>query len=769
MIIREFVVLIASKFDPKGFKQADAAADALSDATAKAEKSTRKLGDEQATAAEKAEKNAAANKAAATATKQAGTAARDASGRFVGAGRAVSGTGSRFAGFARRATESAKTMRSVASSASALAGPLTVAGAGLAALVTASTIGAGAIINQGATFEGLRTQLTTLYGDAGDAEKAFAGIREFAKRTPFEVEELTEAFIALKTRGVNPTEDALTGLGDLASSRGRNIKDIVDAVSAAARGELDPLEGFIDGARVSGDKLALTFRGQTVEVEKNAAAVTKQLVAFGQLKGVQGGMDAQSRTTAGVISNLKDGIANFFDEVAQLGVLDEFKGLLKDLSNVGGDGQGGLAKILADSLIVVLKALREAIQSVSAEDIKGFFESARTVAGALADAIGLAVDAGRSFIDMSGGVENALANMTLAIIALSTAFTGPAGAVVAAAAAGVAIGNFLNELGAADALTNFLGDLTGLNKELAKLGEANKRGQVRGQATKEQVEKSNQIRGAFGAQERGFVEDISQEEFVQIQGRAAGERGLASIETLTKIASGEVTDAVIDQGQATKILEQALAEDIEKNREASVRRGEQTAMEIESAKPRKSGKGKKAPVDPFDFSVKVDQAAKQQAADFATQEFERFRFQGMAVEDALAASRIAGKQREGELRKLFLDAGRIYDSNAKGILDILGLRGPGSVLEGRPPPQTLIITISPVITFIKDFAQTNNFQNAGATLTAATAAGGQAAVEAGLEPFKAQVTALIESMFSLQGDRLIKAGASGTLPQGPEA
>lgn len=44
---------------------------------------------------------------------------------------------------------------------------------------------------------------------------------------------------------------------------------------------------------------------------------------------------------------------------------------------------------------------------------------------------------------------------------------------LAAAAAGAAIGALLNRFGASDALADFLGDITGLNKELAKLDELN--------------------------------------------------------------------------------------------------------------------------------------------------------------------------------------------------------------------------------------------------------------------------------------------------------
>jgi hypothetical protein len=814
VIIREFVILIASKFDPKGFRQADAAAESLADSSAEAAAATRRLGDEQKAASGKAKSNADANR-------EASAAARDASGRFVGAGRSASVASSRFSALRSAAAGAAQTLRNMAGGASSLSGPLTAAGAGLAALVTGATVGAGAIIKQGATFESLRTQLTTLYGDAGKAEEAFAGIRDFAKRTPFEVEELTEAFIALKTRGVNPTNEVLTGLGDLASSRGRNIKDMVDAVSAAARGELDPLEGFIDGARVAGDKLALTFRGQTYEVERNAAAVTKQLAAFGEMEGVQGGMAAQSKTTAGVISNLKDGIANFFDEVAQLGVLDEFKALLGDLANLGGDGEGGLARILADSLVTVLRAVREGIQSITAEDIKGFFDAVRRAADFLAETIGFVVTAIRDLVDMSGGLENALMGATAAIAALAVAGGGLPGLFAATAIAAAQMGTSLADAIDQETLATIEQAsiaIDGLKSQMASLSaqEAKLRGELAADAAADEerlrlrkkgvlydrdIADAQRAEAQFEAVAKARREGFGEEFFATAE-QQAGSRDVFAGMTAEQVAlrkGGGSVGLSESAGRAQARFDEARARELERIRKSggdvtsraaglsanerkaresfteAIRAGKSEDEAIAEAErtllgTKKGGKkGGKGTADPFDFAAKVEQAAKQQATEFAAQEFERFRFQGMAVQEALDASKAAGKQREGELRKLFLDAGRIYDANAKGILDILGLRGPGSVLEGRPPPQTLIITISPVITFIKEFSQSNTFQNPGATVTAATAAGGQAAVEAGMEPFKAKVMEWIESMFSLQGDRLIKAGASGTLPQGPEA
>lgn len=758
MKIREFVISIVSKFDPSGFNAADRATERLTDDTDDATAATKRLGAAQAQvgsgasgAAGKVRKLGEATSSAGQAAKRAGGQARDASSRFGSAGARASGARKGITGFG--------------SSLASLAGPAKAGAVAIGSLVAAATLGAGAIISQGSTFEGFRAQLTTLFGDAGEAEAAFAGIKDFAKRTPFEIDEVTRSFIALKTRGVDPTDEALTGLGDLASSRGKTIEDVVSAATAAARGELDSLEGFIDGAKVSGDKLALSFKGQTVEVDKNAAAVTKALVAFGQMEGVAGGMAAQSATTAGVISNLRGGIENFFDEVAQLGVLDEFKGLLNDIAGAGGDEQGGLAQILADSLIVVLRSLREWVQKVTAEDIKGFFNAAKSAAQSLATAIGFVSTAFRFIIDTVGGTEQAMQTFALGVVAITAAFYGPAGLVVAAGAAGLAIGGFLNSLGASDALSSFLGDLTGLNRELAKLDLINGgRATHRGQQTEEELAKENRIRVALGQKPRTAVK-VKPADTVRFT--KGGEQVYSDVATLEAIASGATKSERLTQAEASSVLEQALAGDVQVNKDRAMKRGKKSAADAKAAK-RAGGKGKGG-ADPYDFAEKARSAAKSQAAEFTEREFQRLRFEGIAVERALALSKEAGHKRASELEQQFLTAGRVYDTTSQNILDMLGLTGVGSVLEGRPPPSTVIINISPEINLVKDFTMAVSFGGgvAGAAgVEQAVSAGMETAVKQGVLPFKAEIQALIEGMFKLEGDRLIKLGAGGRQPQG---
>lgn len=241
------------------------------------------------------------------------------------------------------------------------------------------------VIETGANFESLRARLKTVEGTSEDAANAFAMIQDFAAKTPFEVENITEAFTALRVRGVQPTTATLTALGDLSSAFGLQFKDTTDAIGAAARGELDPIEKLGIQAKIAGDKISLSFKGQAVMVDRTADAVTNALVAFGQMDGVQGAMAEQSTTTAGMFSNLKDTVSAFFDQIAQMGVLDEVKLLMESLSD--SMGENGLGQIIADVLIIALQSMREMLEGMPLGPVIEFVQILVTILGQLAEVL----------------------------------------------------------------------------------------------------------------------------------------------------------------------------------------------------------------------------------------------------------------------------------------------------------------------------------------------------------------------------------------------
>jgi len=170
--------------------------------------------------------------------------------------------------------------------------------------------GVGAVFGSGlqgfAQFEQFQTILTNTLGSAAEAEKALAQIEQFASTTPFQLDEVVEGFIKLQNRGIKPTNDVLRQLGDLASSQGKSLDQVVEAVLDAQTGEFERLKEFGITAKTSGDQVTLAFKGVEQTVAKTPEALSAAVIELGALEGVAGQMAAQSEILVGSFSNLQD-------------------------------------------------------------------------------------------------------------------------------------------------------------------------------------------------------------------------------------------------------------------------------------------------------------------------------------------------------------------------------------------------------------------------------------------------------------------------------
>ncbi|MDD3668927.1 MAG: hypothetical protein PHX68_01375 [Alphaproteobacteria bacterium] len=92
-----------------------------------------------------------------------------------------------------------------------------------------------------------------------EAQKAFALIENFATTTPFQLEEIVQAFIRLKALGLDPSQDALTSYGNTASAFGKNIVDFTDAISSAVMGNFRQLKEYGIMAQSEGDKVPFLY------------------------------------------------------------------------------------------------------------------------------------------------------------------------------------------------------------------------------------------------------------------------------------------------------------------------------------------------------------------------------------------------------------------------------------------------------------------------------------------------------------------------------
>lgn len=206
-------------------------------------------------------------------------------------------------------------------------------------------------------FESLRASLKTVTGSASAANVAFEQIRNFAQKTPFSVKEATQAFIKLKSLGLDPSEKALMSYANTASAMGFSLTQFIEAVADASNFEFERLREFGITAKQQGDQVSLTFQGVTTTVRKNSEEITAYLQSIGEQK-FGGAAAEQMNTFRGAMSNLRDTFDALLDQIGQAGLLDVIKEIAADLSEMA-SGANGAAKSFGSALASSIKAAWE--------------------------------------------------------------------------------------------------------------------------------------------------------------------------------------------------------------------------------------------------------------------------------------------------------------------------------------------------------------------------------------------------------------------------
>ncbi len=157
-----------------------------------------------------------------------------------------------------------------------------------------------------AKFQKLEAVLTTTLGSNSQAKLAMQQIQDFAAKTPFQVDELTDSYVRLANQGFKPTMDQLRSLGDLSASTGKDFNQLTEALIDAQTGEFERLKEFGIRAQKNGDQVAFTFKGVTKEVKFTSDSIREYITQLGNTEGVSGSMAAISETLSGKVSNLGD-------------------------------------------------------------------------------------------------------------------------------------------------------------------------------------------------------------------------------------------------------------------------------------------------------------------------------------------------------------------------------------------------------------------------------------------------------------------------------
>ncbi|WQA18344.1 tail length tape-measure protein 1 [Salmonella phage vB_SenS_TUMS_E6] len=274
-----------------------------------------------------------------------------------------------------------------------------VAGAavtGLAAVVAAAAYKAAQeLVESQRQLDKMSASLKTLTGSTQGAKQALSILQDFARDTPYGLEQAVEGFRKLVALGLTPSEEALRSYGNTASAMGKDLNQMIEAVADASTFEFERLKEFGIKAKQNQSDIEFTFQGTTTVVKKNAADIERYLLNIGNVN-FAGAMADQANTLNGAIASAEDSWSQL------------------EMTLATGLDVGSLAE--------PLRYIDDLIQEINAQVASGEFVAEMQMWGDMASDVGGAIEA--SFDAAFGTVADALNALNSAWTYTSESITG---------------------------------------------------------------------------------------------------------------------------------------------------------------------------------------------------------------------------------------------------------------------------------------------------------------------------------------------------------
>lgn len=178
--------------------------------------------------------------------------------------------------------------------------------AGLASIVAATAYKAAQeLVDSQRQLDKMSASLKTLTGSTQGARQALSILQDFARDTPYGLEQAVEGFRKLVALGLTPSEEALRSYGNTAAAMGKDLNQMIEAVADASTFEFERLKEFGIKAKQNKDDVEFTFQGTTTVVKKSAADIEQYLLNIGNVN-FAGAMADQANTLNGALASASD-------------------------------------------------------------------------------------------------------------------------------------------------------------------------------------------------------------------------------------------------------------------------------------------------------------------------------------------------------------------------------------------------------------------------------------------------------------------------------
>lgn len=482
------------------------------------------------------------------------------------------------------------------------------------------------IARVGGEFEILQKRLEALTGSAEEGERAFAWIQDFARNTPFQLDEVTDAFVRAKAFGLDPMDGTLQAIADQASKTGGGMEALNGIVTALG-------QAYSKGKVQAEEMLQLIERGVPAwdllsEATGRSVAELQKMTTQGELgrkeiellikalgESSAGAAQDQMSTLTGLVSNLRDTWAQFLKEINDQGLLDYLKNQIRDIAAAFEEMResGELeqwAKRISDSIIGMIEALktvgstlfeyRDAILATA--KAWAVYKAAQAAVGLASFATMIRTQAVTAMIDLDKATKGASGRMgklgaavraipgPVQILALAAAFVAVD---KASQAAGDAIANYITKYSeGAQVLAANEAKVAGIARDRietlkTEAEQLEQYRQARRVSTEEALQLSEEERAEterrLKAQEALFENESRQLEYMRILGLdvADAQEKLRADLDATRQALSNLAEASSTSGKAIENGISAAAQQLVDNFETMIASGEDAGKAID--------------------------------------------------------------------------------------------------------------------------------------------------------------------------------------------